>query len=49
VANEDGKIVKITLSKTNYKIGDRLIVFLDFTEAQVPCIEVKIAKLIFFK
>ena len=36
----DGKIVKITINKTNYKIGDKLVVFLDFSEAQIPCVEV---------
>lgn len=36
----EGNVVKITINKTNYKIGDKLVVFLDFTDAQVPCVEV---------
>ena len=40
VANQDGKVVKITMNKTNYKIGDKIIGFLDFSDAQVPCVEV---------
>ncbi|RNA32063.1 RAB6A-GEF complex partner 2-like isoform X1 [Brachionus plicatilis] len=28
--------------KTNYKIGDKIIGFLDFNEAQVPCVEFKV-------
>ncbi|CAF0875016.1 unnamed protein product [Brachionus calyciflorus] len=42
VANQDGKVVKITMNKTNYKIGDKIIGFLDFSEAQVPCVEFKV-------
>ena len=37
----EGSVAKITINKTNYKIGDKLVVFLDFTDAQVPCVEVK--------
>lgn len=38
----EGNVAKITINKTNYKIGDKLIVFLDFTDAQVPCVEFKV-------
>lgn len=38
----EGSVVKITINKTNYKIGDKLVVFLDFTDAQVPCVEFKV-------
>lgn len=38
----DGNITKITINKTNYKIGDKLVVFLDFTDSQVPCVEFKV-------
>merc|ERR1719468_349120 len=38
----EGNIAKITINKTNYKIGDKIVVFLDFTEATVPCLELKV-------
>ncbi len=40
VTSPDGKIVKITLNKTNYKVGDKIVAFLDFSDAQVACVEV---------
>lgn len=40
VTSPDGKIVKITLNKTNYKVGDKIVAFLDFSDAQVSCVEV---------
>lgn len=42
VANHDGKIVKVSLNKTNYKIGDKLVVYLDFSESTVQCLEFKV-------
>lgn len=38
----EGNVAKITINKTNYKIGDKLVVFLDFTDAEVPCVEFKV-------
>ena len=40
VTSPDGKIVKITLNKTNFKVGDKIVAFLDFSDAQVSCVEV---------
>ena len=42
VTNADGKIAKITLNKINYKIGDKLVVYLDFSESQVQTLEFKV-------
>jgi hypothetical protein len=36
----DGNIVKITINKTNYKVGDKIVFYLDFSEATVSCVEV---------
>jgi len=38
----EGNIAKVTINKTNYKIGDKLVVFLDFSEASVSCVEFKV-------
>lgn len=38
----EGNIVKLTINKTNYKIGDKLIVFLDFSNSEVSCVEFKV-------
>lgn len=35
--------------KTNYKIGDKIIGFLDFSDAQVPCVEVIVKNFFYFK
>jgi hypothetical protein len=40
VVVQDKKIVKIHLNKTNYKIGDKLVAYLDFSEAEASCLEV---------
>jgi hypothetical protein len=40
VVNQDGKIVKVTLNKTNYKIGDKIAIYLDFSNSQLQCLEV---------
>jgi len=42
VTSADGKIVKITMNKTNFKIGDKLVAFLDFSDAHVACVEYKV-------
>ncbi len=42
VTNQDGKIVKILLNKNSYKIGDKLIISLDFNDASVQCLEFKV-------
>ncbi len=41
VTNKDGKIVKISLNKSNFKIGDKIVGFMDFSDTQVSCVEVK--------
>ena len=38
----EGNIVKVTINKTNYKIGDKLLLFLDFSDAHVSCVEFKV-------
>ncbi len=40
VTNRDGKIVKITLNKSNFKIADKIVGFMDFSESQISCVEV---------
>lgn len=33
--------MKVSLNKTNFKIGDKIVVILDFSESEIPCIEFK--------
>jgi RAB6A-GEF complex partner protein 2 len=40
VTTQNEKIVKIILNKNSFKIGDKIIGYLDFTDSQVSCIEV---------
>jgi hypothetical protein len=42
VTSQEGKIVKVSLNKNNYKIGDKLIISLDFSDSSVQCLEFKV-------
>jgi hypothetical protein len=43
VTNHDGKIVKISLNKINYKVGDKLVINLDFSDSSLQCLEFKVS------
>ncbi len=40
ITSNNSKVVKLTLFKLDYKIGDEIIGYLDFSETDVACVEV---------